>query len=130
MDKTVVTSTEALSSPGRALIVVGAGIIGLELVPLGEIGSKVTVVEYLPRILPTCDGEVATAMQKTPFQVQGFEFHLGVRGNDGEAEGKGAKLSAQVRTATTGSSKETRCWSPSGEGPSRPGWGSRKPASK
>lgn len=74
----VVSSTEALAfrEVPKRLIVIGAGVIGLELGSVwARLGSKVTVLEYLPRILPTTDGEVAAAAQKL-LTKQGIEFHL------------------------------------------------------
>ena len=75
------TSTEALSYPEVPghLIVIGAGVIGLELGCVwARLGSKVTVLEYLNRILPGMDTEIATEAQRT-FQKQGFEFRLETR---------------------------------------------------
>jgi dihydrolipoamide dehydrogenase len=75
------TSTEALAYPEvpKRLVVVGAGVIGLELGSVwARLGSQVTVLEYLPRILPGVDGELATAAQKL-FTKQGMTFKLGVR---------------------------------------------------
>lgn len=75
------TSTEALAYPEVPghLVVIGAGVIGLELGCVwARLGAKVTVLEYLPRILPGMDSELATEAQKT-FQKQGLEFRLGSR---------------------------------------------------
>ena len=75
------TSTEALSwpeVPGH-LVVIGAGAIGLELGSVWQrLGSKVTVLEYLDRILPGTDTEIAAEAQKL-FAKQGLEFRLGMR---------------------------------------------------
>jgi dihydrolipoamide dehydrogenase len=75
------TSTEALSYaevPGH-LVVIGAGYIGLELgMVWHRLGAKVTVLEYLDRILPGTDSEIAKEALKL-FQRQGLEFHLGAR---------------------------------------------------
>ncbi len=74
----VVSSTEALTfeQVPKRLIIVGAGYIGLELGSVwARLGAKVTVVEYLPRILPIADGEVAAQVQKL-LTKQGIEFHL------------------------------------------------------
>lgn len=72
------TSTEALSYdrvPAH-LVVIGAGYIGLELGSVwSRLGSKVTVVEYLDRILPGMDREIADAAQKV-FTQQGLQFRL------------------------------------------------------
>ena len=76
--KSIVSSTEALSfeKVPPQLIIVGAGYIGLELGSVwARLGSKVTVLEFLPRILPLCDTEIATAVQKSLVK-QGFNFHL------------------------------------------------------
>jgi dihydrolipoamide dehydrogenase len=77
----VVGSTEALAFdrvPAH-LIVVGAGYIGLELGSVwSRLGSKVTVVEFLPRILPLSDGEIAEQLQKA-LTKQGLTFHLETR---------------------------------------------------
>lgn len=75
------TSTEALAYPEvpQHLVVIGAGVIGLELGCVwARLGSKVTVLEYLDRILPGMDNEIATEAQKI-LQKQGLEFRLGMR---------------------------------------------------
>jgi dihydrolipoamide dehydrogenase len=75
------TSTEALGYPEvpQHLVVIGAGVIGLELGCVwARLGSKVTVLEYLNRILPGMDTEIATEAQKI-LQKQGLEFRLGMR---------------------------------------------------
>ncbi len=75
------TSTEALAypeAPGH-LIVIGAGYIGLELGSVWRrLGSRVTVLEYLDRILPGMDNEIAAEAQKL-FAKQGLRFRLGAR---------------------------------------------------
>lgn len=72
------TSTEALSWPEvpGELIIIGAGIIGLELGSVwNRLGSKVTILEYLPRILPGIDADIADKAQKV-FRRQGLKFRL------------------------------------------------------
>ncbi len=72
------TSTEALSYPEvpKHLVVIGAGYIGLELGSVwNRLGAKVTVLEYLDRILPGMDSEVAAEAKKI-FEKQGLEFRL------------------------------------------------------
>src|SRR6266566_2248120 len=75
------TSTEALAYsevPGH-LVVIGAGYIGVELGSVWRrLGAKVTVVEYLDRILPEIDGELAGEAMKI-FRKQGLEFRLNSR---------------------------------------------------
>src|SRR5271157_1666717 len=77
-EQTVVSSTGALSLPKvpKKLIVVGAGVIGLELGSVWRrLGTEVTVVEFLDRILPGMDSEVAKQVQRM-LEKQGFAFHL------------------------------------------------------
>ncbi|WP_334150564.1 dihydrolipoyl dehydrogenase [Hyphomicrobium sp.] len=80
-EEEIVSSTGALSFakvPER-LLVVGAGVIGLELGSVWRrLGSSVTVVEYLDRILPGMDGEVASALERL-FSKQGLAFRLGTK---------------------------------------------------
>src|SRR5205807_9360682 len=75
------TSTEALAYPEspRHLVVIGAGYIGLEMGSVwSRLGSKVTVLEYLDRILPGMDAETANEALRI-FKRQGMEFRLGSR---------------------------------------------------
>jgi dihydrolipoamide dehydrogenase len=85
----VVSSTEALSFdrvPAH-LIVVGAGYIGLELGSVwARLGAKVTVVEFLPRILPTGDAEVAELLRRSLVK-QGLTFHLDTRVTSASTQG-------------------------------------------
>lgn len=77
----ICSSTEALSFDAvpKHLVVIGAGYIGLELGSVWRrLGAKVTIVEYLDRILPGMDGEIASEARKL-FQKQGMEFKLGVK---------------------------------------------------
>jgi dihydrolipoamide dehydrogenase len=78
-EKTIVSSTGALTLPEapKRLIVVGAGVIGLELGSVWRrLGAEVTVVEFLDRILPGMDSEVARQFHRM-LEKQGFAFHLG-----------------------------------------------------
>jgi dihydrolipoamide dehydrogenase len=80
-EERVVSSTGALSlkSVPKNLILIGAGIIGLELGSVWRrLGAQVTVVEYLDRILPGADGEIAKQAQRL-FQKQGMTFKLGMK---------------------------------------------------
>ncbi|HEY8593878.1 MAG TPA: dihydrolipoyl dehydrogenase [Devosiaceae bacterium] len=80
-EERVVTSTGALSleKVPENLLVIGAGVIGLELGSVwSRLGAKVTVVEYLDRILPGMDGEVAKQFQRI-LSKQGFEFRLSTK---------------------------------------------------
>jgi dihydrolipoamide dehydrogenase len=78
-EERVVTSTGALElkQVPKRLVVIGAGVIGLEIGSVWRrLGSEVTVVEFLDRILPGMDGEVAKQSQRL-FQKQGIAFRLG-----------------------------------------------------
>jgi dihydrolipoamide dehydrogenase len=75
------TSTEALGYPEvpKRLVVIGAGYIGLELGCVWQrLGAQVTVLEFLDRILPGMDDELAADAHKI-FAKQGLEFRLGSR---------------------------------------------------
>ncbi|MFD1254013.1 Dihydrolipoyl dehydrogenase 3 [Devosia equisanguinis] len=90
-EKTVVTSTGGISldKVPNKLVVIGAGVIGLELGSVWQrLGSQVTVVEYLDRILPGMDSEVARQFQRM-LQKQGMEFKLSskVAGVDKQDDG-------------------------------------------
>lgn len=101
-EKRVVSSTGALSLdkvPGK-LLIVGAGIIGLELGSVWRrLGAEVMVVEFLDRILPGLDGEVAKQFQRI-LEKQGFTFKLGSKVTGVDASGK--TLKAQVEPAAGG----------------------------
>lgn len=78
-EESIVSSTGALSLENvpQKLVIVGAGIIGLELGSVwGRLGAEVTVVEYLDRILPGFDSEVGKQFRRM-LEKQGFGFHLG-----------------------------------------------------
>jgi len=92
-EKTVLSSTGALALPKvpKSLAVIGAGVIGLELGSVWRrLGAEVTVIEYLDRILPGMDAEIAKVMQRE-LKKQGFVFRLGT---------KVAALKAAKTTAT------------------------------
>ncbi len=77
-ERQIVSSTGALnfSSVPKHLVVIGGGVIGLELGSVWRrLGAKVTVVEYLDKILPTMDGEVSKQFQRI-LKKQGMEFKL------------------------------------------------------
>ncbi|MGO4871330.1 MAG: dihydrolipoyl dehydrogenase [Roseiarcus sp.] len=96
-EKTVVSSTGALAlaKPPKKLIVVGAGVIGLELGSVWRrLGAEVTVVEFLDRILPGMDGEVGKQFQRL-LERQGFKFHLGHKVAWVESSTVGAKATIE-----------------------------------
>jgi dihydrolipoamide dehydrogenase len=83
------TSTEALDwdEVPRHLVVIGAGVIGLELGSVWRrLGAKVTVLEYLDRILPGMDADLGKEARKV-FTKQGMEIRTGVRVTGADVDG-------------------------------------------
>src|SRR6201990_2215241 len=108
-EKRIVSSTGALSLdkvPGK-LLIVGAGVIGLELGSVWHrLGAQVTVVEFLDRILPGTDGEVAKQFQRI-LEKQGFAFKLGAKLSGIDASGK--TLVAKIEPAAGGAAETLDC---------------------
>ncbi|HAY06870.1 MAG TPA: dihydrolipoyl dehydrogenase, partial [Hyphomonas sp.] len=80
-EERIVSNTGALSlgAVPKRLVLIGAGVIGLEMGSVwARLGSDVTVVEYLDRILPPADAEVAKEAERT-FKKQGLTFKLGTK---------------------------------------------------
>ena len=133
-EKQIVSSTGALSLPKvpERLLVVGAGVIGLELGSVWRrLGSKVTVVEFLDRILPGMDGEVAKTHRAPPHQA-GHDVPPRLEG-DGRREGR--RRARSDRRAGEGRSRRDHrarmsCWSPSAACRSRTGLASPRRASR
>ncbi|MCS0496744.1 dihydrolipoyl dehydrogenase [Ancylobacter sp. MQZ15Z-1] len=96
-EKRVVSSTGAIALekvPGK-LVVVGAGVIGLELGSVWRrLGAEVTVVEFLDRILPGMDLDVAKSFQRI-LQKQGIGFKLASKVTGVETKGKALKVSVE-----------------------------------
>ncbi|MEK7266685.1 MAG: dihydrolipoyl dehydrogenase [Pseudomonadota bacterium] len=93
----IVSSTGALSltSVPEHLVVIGGGVIGLELGSVWRrLGSKVTVVEFLDRILPTMDGEVSKQFERI-LKKQGFEFRLSSKVTGAQKTKAGVTLSVE-----------------------------------
>ena len=96
------TSTEALKYPivPEHLVVIGAGVIGLELGSVWQrLGAKVTVLEYLPRILPGIDAEIAALGLKI-LTKQGIAFELGVKVTGAHRDGDTCTVTYQAGDAT------------------------------
>lgn len=87
--KRVITSTEALemTEVPKNLIIIGGGVIGLELGSVyARLGSKITVIEFMDRIIPGMDGALSKELQRVLKKNLGFEFLLkhkvtGVKGS-------------------------------------------------
>lgn len=104
--KRIIDSTGALSLPevpGK-LVVIGGGAIGLEMGSVWQrLGSKVTVVEFMDRIVPTADVQMTKELQKL-LTRQGMEFKLSTKVT--KAETKGNKVIIEMEAAA-GGGKET-----------------------
>lgn len=88
--KRVITSTEALEMTEipKHLIIIGGGVIGLELGSVyGRLGAKVSVVEYMDGIIPTMDKSLGKELQKSLTKL-GFEFYLSHKVKSVENTGK------------------------------------------
>lgn len=97
-DKVVVSSTGALdlSSVPKKMIVVGAGVIGVELASVyNRLGTKVEIVEMLDRITPTMDNQIGKAFQKI-LSSQGLEFHLSAKVAEAKVSKKGVELTVEM----------------------------------
>jgi dihydrolipoyl dehydrogenase len=95
--KTIVCSTEALELPKvpKHLIVIGAGVIGLELGSVWRrLGAEVTVIEMLPKLLGPLDAQISTQAQRS-LSKQGLKFHLETRVTGVERNGAKVSVSAQ-----------------------------------
>jgi dihydrolipoamide dehydrogenase len=105
-EKAIVSSTGALAleKVPEHLVVIGGGVIGLELGSVWRrLGAKVTVVEFLDRIVATMDGETGTAYQKI-LAKQGIEFKLGTKVT--AAKQAGGKVTLTLEPAKGGATEE------------------------
>lgn len=94
----VISSTEALSlaSIPKKLLVIGAGVIGVELASVyNRLGSSVTIVEMLPKICPANDEAISKQLLQV-LKKQGIEFHLGAKVKSGKVHD--ALVSLEVET--------------------------------
>ncbi len=102
-EQRIVSSTGALALtkvPDR-LVVIGAGVIGLELGSVWRrLGSKVTVIEYLDKILPPFDDEISAQMRKI-LEKQGIEFRLSTKVTAARNAGTGVQLSLEPAAGGT-----------------------------
>ena len=102
-ERTVVSSTGALALPAvpKRMLVIGAGVIGLELGSVWRrLGSEVTVVEYLDRILPGMDDEVAKQFQRI-LGKQGMTFRLSSKVTKVETGKGGAQVTIEPAAGGT-----------------------------
>ena len=112
------------------MIVVGAGVIGLELGSVWRrLGAEVTVVEYLDRILPGMDIEICKQFQRL-LEKQGVKFMLGSKVSKVENSGKARQGDGRTgrRRRSLRRSTPMSCWSPSAAAPTRRGSASKPSA--
>ncbi|HEY4134621.1 MAG TPA: dihydrolipoyl dehydrogenase [Alphaproteobacteria bacterium] len=105
-EKTIISSTGALalSEVPKRLVVIGGGVIGLELGSVWQrLGAQVTVVEFLDRILPPMDGEVSKSMQRI-LAKQGMAFKLSTKVTSARPGKTGVALTLE---AAAGGAAET-----------------------
>ena len=98
-EEMVVTSTGALTLPKipKKLVVIGAGVIGLELGSVyARLGSEVTVIEFLDAIIPGMDSDVQKTFQRT-LKKQGLKFIMGAAVSSVEKLKTKAKVAYKLR---------------------------------
>ena len=96
-EKKIVSSTGALalSAVPQSMVVIGGGVIGLELGSVwARLGADVTVVEFLDRILPGMDNEIAKTMQKS-LEKQGLKFKLASKVTSAKSSGNGVTMTVE-----------------------------------
>jgi dihydrolipoamide dehydrogenase len=102
-EKTIVTSTGALELPKvpRSLVVIGAGVIGLEMGSVyARLGAEVTVVEFLDHITPGMDSDLAKTFQRS-LKKQGIKFIMGAAVQSAVAAKGKAKVTYKLRKNDT-----------------------------
>lgn len=99
----VITSTEALElkEVPKHMIIIGGGVIGMELGSVyGRLGAKVSVVEFLDRIIPGMDATMGKELQKS-LKGLGFDFYLGHKVTDVKKSGKSVTVKAESSKGET-----------------------------
>jgi dihydrolipoamide dehydrogenase len=109
--KVIVDSTGALALPKvpKHMVVIGGGVIGLELGSVWlRLGAQVTVVEYLDQILPGMDGEVRKEAAKI-FKKQGFNLRMGTKVTGATVKGGMATLTVEPSAGGASETIEADC---------------------
>jgi dihydrolipoamide dehydrogenase len=123
--KTVISSNEAMILPEqpKSLIVIGAGAIGVEFAYFyNAFGTKVTVVEMLPNLLPVEDTEVSQALEKS-FQKQGIKVLTSHKTVKSEATDSGVRITVEDSKGKTQELEAEVCLVAIGVQPLMPGGG-------
>src|SRR5690554_1717446 len=92
----IITSTEALklTEVPKKMVVVGGGVIGLELGSVyARLGTEITVLEFMDTIIPTMDRTMGKELQKV-LKKEGFKFNFNLKVQKVENTGKGVKITA------------------------------------
>jgi dihydrolipoamide dehydrogenase len=121
----VISSTDALSLDAlpRKLVVVGAGYIGLELgIAFRKLGSEVTIVEALDRILPLYDTELTAPVRKW-MEKNGITLHLGAKAKSLVTSKEGAALAIETKDGVTSNLAADKILVTVGRRPNTEGWG-------
>ena len=109
--KRVITSTEALElkEVPKHLVIIGGGVIGLELGSVyARLGAKVSVVEFLDRIIPNMDKTMSKELQKSLVGI-GFDFYLSHKVTGVDVKGKEVLVTAKNKTSESMSIKGDYC---------------------
>jgi len=110
-EKVIVTSTGALTLEKlpKKMVVIGGGVIGLEMGSVyARLGAEVTVIEYLDRLIPGNDGEVAKTFQRI-LRKQGMDFILGAAVQKAEVKKNKASVTYTLRKDDSEHSIEADC---------------------
>jgi len=103
------TGALALSAVPKHLVVIGGGVIGLELGSVWRrLGAKVTVIEFLDQVLPGMDGDVRKEAQKL-LAKQGMEFRMGTKVTGAVVKGKKATLTLEPAGGGASETLEADC---------------------
>lgn len=96
--KRIITSTEALNleEVPKTMIVIGGGVIGLELGSVyARLGTKVQVIEFMDAIIPTMDADLGKELKRTLTKNLGFEFFLSHKVTGASVKGKSTVVTAE-----------------------------------
>ncbi|MBI3047527.1 MAG: dihydrolipoyl dehydrogenase [Acidobacteria bacterium] len=99
----IITSDEAIHLPDvpRSLVILGSGAVGVEFASIyRRFGSKVTIVELLPRLVPLEDEAISAELDKS-FRKQGIKVLTGTRVTKALAESDGVRIDAETPDGTT-----------------------------
>lgn len=94
-ERRIVSSTGALmlEQIPKHLVIIGGGVIGLELgCAYNNLGSQVTVIEMLDQLLPGVDSDIAKSLERI-LKRRGFAIHLKARAKEAKVSGNGVKVS-------------------------------------